>query len=185
MKIYTGDGDKGDTSILGGKKVPKSSACINACGDIDELNAQLGVVRALKPALEIESIVEEVQNHLFRLASEVVASGDAKCERIQSTHIKYLEDTIDKIDSQLPPLRSFIYPGGNQVSAQLHVARTICRRAERSVDALHRQGSIGNLPLIYLNRLSDLLFVLARYENKLSNINEKEWKQNRGKNDRI
>jgi cob(I)alamin adenosyltransferase len=177
VKIYTKTGDSGDTSLYGGKRVRKSSLRIETYGTVDELNTQIGAVRSLKPHAEIDSILEKIQNQLFVLGADLAAPGinlkDVK--RIQQPHIRNLEDIIDQIDARLDPLKSFILPGGAQVSAQLQVARSICRRAERHVDALGRIEEIGTCPLIYLNRLSDLLFVLARYENKLSGVNEIKW----------
>ena len=178
MKIYTKTGDNGDTSLLGGQRIPKSSYRINAYGTVDELNAHLGVIRALKPPTEVESILEQLQNRLFILGADLAAplnTAATKIERIEQVHIHDLEKTIDRIDAKLNPLQSFILPGGQLISAQLHVARTVCRRAERIVDSLGRKEDIGKFPLIYLNRIADLLFVLARYINILSGTNETIW----------
>ncbi|MCX6120188.1 MAG: cob(I)yrinic acid a,c-diamide adenosyltransferase [Ignavibacteriales bacterium] len=178
MKIYTKTGDTGDTSLFGGKRVPKSSLRIDAYGTVDELNALLGVSRALKPHTEVDSILEQIQNQLFVLGADLATPFDTtpmKMKRVQQNEIQILEETIDRLDAQLEPLKSFILPGGSAVSAQLHVARTVCRRAERFVDALGRKEEIGKFPLVYLNRLADLLFVLARYANKISKVNEISW----------
>jgi len=178
MKIYTKTGDNGDTSLFGGHRLPKGSLRIDAYGTVDELNAQLGVVRALKPHAGIESILEQLQNQLFVLGADLATplhTVSPKIERIQQDHIQNLEIIIDRIDTQLKPLQSFILPGGQLVGAQMHVARTICRRAERQVDALGRKEEIGEFPLVYLNRLADLLFVLARYANMLAGISETTW----------
>jgi cob(I)alamin adenosyltransferase len=183
MKIYTKTGDSGDTSLFGGKRVPKSSLRIETYGTVDELNAQIGAVRSLKPHDEVDSILEKLQNQLFVLGADLAAPPEKlkDVQRIQPHHIQSLEEIIDLIDSRLEPLNSFILPGGTQVSAQLQVARSICRRAERHADALRRMDEIGTHPLVYLNRLSDLLFVLARYENKLSGIKEIKWDENADK----
>jgi cob(I)alamin adenosyltransferase len=178
MKIYTKTGDTGDTSLFGGKRVPKSSLRIDAYGTVDELNALLGVSRALKPHAEVDSILEQIQNQLFVLGADLAAPFDTtpmKMQRVQQNEIQILEETIDRLDVQLKPLKSFILPGGSAVSAQLHVARTVCRRAERFVDALGRKEEIGKFPLVYLNRLADLLFVLARCTNKISKVNDIPW----------
>jgi cob(I)alamin adenosyltransferase len=178
MKIYTKTGDSGDTSLFGGKRVPKSTLRIDTFGTVDELNAQLGIVRALKPYSDMEGFLEQIQNQLFVLGADLATpfdSAPATVKRIQEKEIQFLEETIDRMDGQMEPLKSFILHGGTQVSAQLHVARTVCRRAERLVDALARKEEIGELPLIYLNRLADLLFVAARYANMLSGREETKW----------
>lgn len=178
MKIYTKTGDAGDTSLFGGKRVPKSTLRIDTYGTVDELNAQLGVARALKPPSEVEGLLEQIQNQLFVLGADLAApfdSAPADVRRIQQKEIQFLEETIDRLDAQLDPLNSFILPGGTLMSAQMHVARTVCRRAERLVDALGRKEQIGKFPLIYLNRLADLLFVAARYVNKLTGMEETKW----------
>jgi cob(I)alamin adenosyltransferase len=178
MKIYTKTGDAGDTSLFGGERVPKSSLRIDVYGTVDELNAQLGVVRALKPPAEVDDLLEQIQNKLFVLGADLAAPFDQaprNMRRIQQIDIQIFEETIDRLDVQVEPLKSFILPGGSLVSAQLHVARAVCRRAERLVDALERKEEIGKFPLVFLNRLSDLLFVVARYVNKLSGIEEAKW----------
>jgi len=178
MKIYTKTGDMGDTSLNGGKRVPKSILRIDAYGTVDELNAQLGVVRSLKPVTEVDSFLEQIQNQLFMLGTDLATPLNAKprnIKRVEQNEIQFLEETIDRLDSRLEPLKSFILPGGSLVSAQLHVARTVCRRAERLVDALGRKENIGKFPLVYLNRLADLLFVAVRYVNKLSGIEDVKW----------
>ena len=178
MKIYTKTGDTGDTSLFGGKRVPKSTLRIDAYGTVDELNAQLGVIRALKPVAEVDNLLEIIQNQLFILGADLAVPFDTAPEnlkRIQQNEIHSLEETIDRMDAQLEPLKSFILPGGSLTSAQMHVARNICRRAERLVDALGRKEEIGKFPLMYLNRLADLLFVAARYVNKLEGMEETKW----------
>jgi cob(I)alamin adenosyltransferase len=178
MKIYTKTGDRGDTSLFGGKRVPKSTLRIDAYGTVDELNAHLGVVRALKPHAEIESVLKELQNQLFDLGADLATPLDVvslKIHRIRQEHIDNLEKIIDRVEAQLVPLQAFILPGGQRISAELHVARTVCRRAERRVDALGRNEDIGKFALIYMNRLADLLFVVARYANMLAGTEESPW----------
>lgn len=178
MKIYTKTGDSGDTSLFGGRRVQKSTLRVDTYGTVDELNAQLGVVRALKPHADVEGLLEQIQNQLFMLGADLAAPFDTAPEnfkRVQQKEIQFLEETIDRLDTQLEQLSSFILPGGSTVSAQLHVARTVCRRAERLVDALGRKEEVGKYPLIYLNRLADLLFVVARYVNKISHVNDISW----------
>jgi cob(I)alamin adenosyltransferase len=178
MKIYTKTGDSGDTSLFGGKRVPKNTLRIDTYGTVDELNAQLGVVRALKPHPNVDELLDQIQNQLFVLGADLAApfdSAPSNFKRIQQKEIQFLEESIDSLDAQLEPLKSFILPGGSLVSAQLHAARTVCRRAERLADALGRKEEIGKFPLIYLNRLADLLFVAARYVNKLAGMEEAKW----------
>jgi len=178
MKIYTKTGDTGDTSLFGGTRVPKSSIRIDAYGTVDELNAQVGVVRTLNPAAEVDALLEQIQHQLFVLGADLAAPFEtvpANRKRIQQQDIHMLEEIIDRWDAQVDPLKSFILPGGSPVSAQLHVARTVCRRAERVVDALGRKERIGNYPLVYLNRLADFFFVAARYVNKLTETTETKW----------
>jgi cob(I)alamin adenosyltransferase len=178
MRIYTKTGDAGDTSLFGGKRVPKSTLRIDTYGTVDELNAQLGYARSLQPHSDVEGLLEHIQNQLFVLGADLAAPIDsalANVKRIHEKEIQFLEETIDRLDAQLEPLQSFILPGGTPVSAQLHISRTVCRRAERLVDSLGRKEEIGKFPLLYLNRLADLLFVAARYENMLSGRVETKW----------
>ena len=178
MKIYTKTGDKGETSLFGGKRVPKDSLRIEAYGTVDELNSIIGVCRSLTPAKEIDSILEEIQNDLFTLGADLATPQDSQSKavkRIQASDTSRLEQHIDAVEPKLEPLKSFILPGGSQLAALLHFARTVCRRAERVVVHLSRTEQIGEQPVIYLNRLSDLLFVLTRLANKLSDTLETKW----------
>jgi len=178
MKIYTKTGDSGDTSLYGGRRIPKGSRRIDAYGTIDEVNAQIGIIRACKPNAMHDGILKDIQNQLFILGADLSTPLDVtppKSGRIRQDHINFLEECIDRVEKDLKPLTSFILPSGSNVGAQLHVARTVCRRAERLVDLLGREEGIGKFPLIYLNRLSDLLFVLARHANQLSGIQEVPW----------
>lgn len=179
MKIYTKKGDDGETSLFGGRRVPKHSPRIEACGAVDELNAHLGIVLSLKPHSEISVILEQVQNDLFALGADLATPSDAdsgNIPRIRQSHVQEIEKAIDKLEELLKPLQSFILPGGSQVSAQLHAARTICRRAERHIVRLSKAEPIGALTLVYTNRLSDLLFVLARCANSLEGRADIVWK---------
>ncbi len=179
MKIYTKTGDRGETSILGGKRVPKDSLRIETYGTIDELNSSIGVCRSFNSVKEIDIILKEIQRDLFALGTELVSSLESK--KKSKLHpsilaIKRMEQVIDELEPKLIPLKNFILPCGSQVAAMLHLARTICRRAERFVVRLSREEEVSSHPTIYLNRLSDFLFVLARWTNELSNTPEERWK---------
>ncbi len=178
MKIYTKKGDGGTTSLFGGERVDKDSLRIEAYGTVDELNSQLGVVRSLQPAKVLLEILEQLQNDLFVLGADLATPNDTGkkgIKRIGLHHAEALEKHIDRLDVELEPLSSFVLPAGGRVAAALHVARTVCRRAERSVVRLKKDGNIGDAPVVYLNRLSDLLFVMARYANKLDGVAETPW----------
>ncbi|MGA2623480.1 MAG: cob(I)yrinic acid a,c-diamide adenosyltransferase [Bacteroidota bacterium] len=179
MKIYTKTGDSGKTSLFGGKRVPKDALRIETYGTVDELNTLIGIVRAGKVNGKFESILEEIQIDLFTLGADLATPEDPRrkrVKRISASHISRLENHIDAIDPTLKPLRNFILPGGNQSSAMLHFARAVCRRAERLAVKLEHEEHIGSQPVIYLNRLSDLLFVLARKANALGHVHERTWK---------
>jgi cob(I)alamin adenosyltransferase len=171
MRIYTKTGDKGDTELYG-KKISKDECRIGALGDVDELNSHIGFVRSLVGDKEIDNILEGVQEGLFLLGADIAAQKKALTEK----HIKSLEEIIERLNQELKPLRRFILPTGTQVAAALHVARSVCRRAERSVVRLSKKEQINEFIIQYLNRLSDLLFILARYTNSKSGIKEKEWR---------
>ena len=179
MKIYTKTGDRGDTSLFGGQRVPKDALRIEAYGTVDELNSVLGLVRADNSDAEIDRILEEIQNALFELGADLatpqsVEKGNVK--RIESRDVQSLERVLDDLEKHLKPLRNFILPGGSPVAARIHFARTVCRRAERAVVRLSRNEDIGDTVTVYLNRLSDLLFVLARYANHRATIPEVRWR---------
>ncbi len=178
MKIYTKKGDDGETSLFGGRRVPKNSPRIEACGAVDELNAHLGIVLSLKLHPDLSIVLERIQNELFTLGADLATPSNVTNERIQrirQDEIAALEKTIDRFEELLKPLQSFILPGGSQVSAQLHTAHTICRRAERIIVQLSKSEPIGAPPIAYANRLSDLLFVLARYANSLEGRADITW----------
>lgn len=179
MKIYTRTGDKGDTSLFGGQRVPKDALRIEAYGNVDELNSVIGMIRSENSNAEIDRILADVQNRLFDVGADLATPRTItkdKVTRIEARHALQLEKAIDQLEVQLKPLRSFILPGGLPVAAKLHFARTVCRRAERSVIRLSRNEDIGEGITIYLNRLSDLLFVIARYANHVANVAETKWK---------
>ena len=179
MKIYTKTGDLGETSLLGGTRVPKDHLRVAAYGDLDETNAALGVVRALaeKP---LERLLFSIQKDLFAIGAQLadpshkVAAKRAKAA-VTAAHVRRLEKAIDVREENLPPLRSFVLPGGTPAAALLHQARTVCRRAERSVVTLAREADVDPRIIVYLNRLSDLLFVLARAENHRAGLAEDRW----------
>ena len=178
MKIYTKTGDQGETSLFGGRRVPKDALRIEAYGTVDELNSALGVARAWKPSKEVDEILGKLQNDLFILGADLAAPAEKRAgsvERIQQEHITSIKRVIDSVEDRLKPLSSFIVPGGSHVAAQLHLARTICRRAERFVVRLSREEGIEPSCVVFLNRLSDLLFVLARYVNQLDGADETPW----------
>jgi cob(I)alamin adenosyltransferase len=173
-RVYTRRGDRGETDLVGGARVPKDHARIDAYGTVDELNAALGVVRAFNAAergadrvrRELEAILRKLQSELFDLGAELAtppASFVQGMFRVGDAEVTALEMVMDACQKDLAPLQSFILPGGGRTSALLHVARTVCRRAERDVLRLMRIESLGTGPLRYLNRLSDLLFVLSRW----------------------
>lgn len=176
-RIYTRTGDKGETGLIGGERLPKSSARMCAIGDVDELNAQIGVARSFKPWHELDVLLYEVQNRLFDLGSGLAVKelGKYKTPQISEEDVKLLENSIDEAEATVEPLRNFILPGGSPLAAQLHLARTVCRRAERSVLRLGAESDLPPLAIIYLNRLSDLLFVLARSANSRSGVQEVIW----------
>ncbi len=188
-KVYTRTGDKGFTKLVGGKKVAKDAARIEAYGTIDELNSVLGLVRVfnddlkdrLPAAQRLDAILRRLQNELFDLGSELATPSDFSYEgmfRVGEDEVKALERLIDELQKDLAPLNSFILPGGGKVSGFLHQARTVCRRAEREILRLSREEEISPFPLTYVNRLSDLLFVLSRWVSK--NLGEPEYLWERG-----
>lgn len=179
MKIYTKTGDKGDTSLFGGQRVPKDALRIEAYGTVDELNSVLGIVRADNGDEAIDAMLSRIQVELFELGADLATPRSASPKQIKRVEPKsshHLEKSIDQLELQLKPLKAFILPGGSPVAAKLHLARTVCRRAERTVVRLSRNEDIGDAVIVYLNRLSDLLFVLARYANYVANVPETKWK---------
>lgn len=180
-KIYTRTGDGGQTTLFGAGRVSKADARVAAYGDVDELNAALGAVLACEPVAFERELLESVQRDLFaiggRLASPKPEKVSRALEKAQVTpeQITQLEAAIDRADGELRPLSAFVLPGGTMKAALLHVARTVCRRAERSVVGLHANQSVPPAILAYLNRLSDLLFTLARLANHRAGASERTW----------
>ena len=178
MKIYTRTGDQGDTALFAGGRVSKSHLRVEAYGTIDELNAILGVVRAGNPYEQADALLRDVQQQLFHLGADLSTPIDAKADwivRVTPEEIKWLEEGIDRMTDALEPLRNFILPGGTFAAAQLHVARTVCRRAERLIVALAESDEINPNAIAYVNRLSDWLFTLSRYENQQAGESEQKW----------
>ena len=178
MKLYTKTGDKGTTSLFGGKRVEKNSARIKAYGEVDELNSLIGTIIA--QFSEVEPLKEKllrIQKELFVLGSDLATplTIKTKIPRITKNYVIRLEREIDKWSASLPQLKNFILPGGGKIGAKLHLARAIARRTERSIAELGRTEKINKTALIYINRLSDWLFTLARYVNKQEGITEKIW----------
>ncbi len=178
-KLYTRKGDEGETSLGGGQRVPKDGLRVAVVGTVDELNACLGVALAHGLSARLAEVLPPIQNELFHLGSDLcfLEEDKAKCPlpQIEARHIETLENLIDELNATVGPLENFILPGGSVGAAHLHVARTVCRRAERAVVSLAREEAVGPFALRYLNRLSDLLFTMARYENKQRGVDEPLW----------
>jgi cob(I)alamin adenosyltransferase len=182
MKIYTRTGDDGDTGLLGSGRLPKSAPRVEAYGAVDELNAMLGIVLTLDIDGALAADLALVQARLFQLGAELATTDAAmlqKLDRVSERDVTALESWIDRLDREIAPLATFILPGGTPVAAQLHLARTVCRRAERRVVALMRFEPVGPLLVRYLNRLADLLFVLARWCNARAGVAETPWRGKR------
>lgn len=180
-RIYTRTGDDGTTSLFGGERVRKGNPRIDAYGTVDEANSIVGVARSHltgEPGHErLDPVLGDLQEELFVLGADLATPVDAKpvVPRIKSRHVDQLEDRIDEFDADLKPLKAFVLPGGSPAGASLHSARTVCRRAERLVVQASASTPINEEPVIYLNRLSDLLFVLARWVNKQAGMREDTW----------
>ena len=188
-RVYTRTGDQGDTALVGGRRVPKDSPRIEAYGGIDELNAIIGLARVFNAERVersdkhrwLDGVLRALQNELFDLGGELATPADAVYEgmfRVGAAEVAALERLIDQCQKDLEPLRSFVLPGGGRISGFLHQARTVCRRVERRILALSRVEPIGEEPLKYVNRLSDLLFVLSRWVGK--HLGETEYLWERG-----
>jgi cob(I)alamin adenosyltransferase len=178
-KIYTKGGDKGTTALGGGQRVPKDDLRVAVYGSVDELNSQIGVARAMDLCERLDSALAHVQNELFDLGSDLCFleedKGKWSIPQIEVRHVEKLERLIDEMTAVVGPLENFILPGGSLGAAQLHVARTVCRRAEREASTLAREQGVGEHVLSYLNRLSDALFVMARFENHERGVSEPLW----------
>lgn len=184
MKIYTRTGDDGSTSLFGGSRVQKNDPLVEAYGTVDELNSTVGMARALSMPPEIDVVLERVQRELFVLGAEVAsgprAAAKLKMKLLGDEHVARLEQAIDAAEQGLSPLKSFILPGGCPAASALHVARTVARRAERLLVPLSNQQQVRPLLVVYLNRLSDLLFVLARRANHLAGVSDVAWVPEQG-----
>jgi cob(I)alamin adenosyltransferase len=178
VKIYTRTGDDGTTGLLGPGRVSKSDARVEAYGSVDELNAAIGAARALDRHHWLEPDLATVQAQLFQIGAELATPDATQLERmarIRADDVGALERWIDRCEADLPPLQRFILPGGGELGASLHLARTACRRAERRVVELGASQQVGPELIRYLNRLADLLFVLARWCNRRAGVAETEW----------
>lgn len=173
-KVYTKTGDLGETSLVGGRRVSKSSLRVDSYGEVDELNSVLGIVQSIVNDGEIKELIESIQNGLFIMGGDLATPDNSEIgvPRIDSEMIEKFESLIDKYVREVGDLKEFILPGGSEPSSFLHLARTICRRAERKIVALNQEEKINSNLIIYINRLSDLLFMLARVINKRCDIEE-------------
>jgi cob(I)alamin adenosyltransferase len=180
LKIYTRTGDEGETGLFGGGRVAKDHARVAAYGDVDELNSAIGVARAAAPPL-LDGLLEQIQRDLFSIGGQLATPDPARVRAaiekaaLSPERVGEMERAIDDADAELPPLRAFVLPGGTPKAAALHLARTICRRAERSVVHLANQEEVHQLFVVYLNRLSDLLFTAARLANHRAGTGDVTW----------
>jgi cob(I)alamin adenosyltransferase len=181
MKIYTRTGDRGDTSLFGAGRVPKDHPRVAAYGDVDELNSVLGMVRATEPNDFFDPLLQFIQRDLFSIGGQLaapdptaVAKALAKAN-LSPDRVSEFERVIDEAERELPALRAFVLPAGSSKAAAFHLARTVCRRAERSVVHLARESEVPELFIVYLNRLSDLLFTLARLANHRAGVSDVTW----------
>ena len=185
MKIYTKTGDTGETGLFGGERVPKDQLRVAVYGDVDELNSAIGAAMAQAPADFERPLLLEIQRDLLTIGAELASPDRAKLAAalrggvgsapVGESRVAALEQAIDRLDAALPPLKNFILPGGTPKAAALHMARSVCRRAERGVVSLARQNPISGEIVRYLNRLSDLLFVLARAVNAAAGHSDVKW----------
>ena len=180
MKIYTKTGDKGKTSLFGGQRVDKDDLRVECYGTVDELNSILGLAVTEDMDTEIKEVIQKIQNDLFTLGGELATPIEKKSEldsssEINTNQINFLEEKIDRFEEKLQPLKQFILPGGSKSAALLHIARSVSRRSERLAVKLSKRDVINENIIIYLNRLSDLLFVLARFENDVNQILDVPW----------
>jgi cob(I)alamin adenosyltransferase len=181
LRIYTRTGDRGETGLFGGGRVPKDNPRVETYGDVDELNSFVGFARALEPLPAIDEILGPIQRDLFAIGALLATPDRAKMQEqlakasLTAERIIEMERAIDTAEEALPALKAFILPGGTPKAAALHVARTVCRRAERRIVSLRREEDIPEIVVTYMNRLSDLLFVLARVAQKHGGTPELTW----------
>lgn len=173
MSVYTRTGDNGTTSLFGGKRVLKCEELVSVCGSVDELNSWIGLLTSYREISGIRRFLREVQSDLFVIGS-VLAGGEGDLKQL-GKRVSHMEARIDSMEKGLPKLHNFILPGGSVVGGFVHVSRSICRRAERQVVALGQRKKVDKRIIVYLNRLSDLLFVLARFINKNAHVGETTW----------
>lgn len=181
MKIYTKTGDKGETSLFNGARVPKSDIRVEAYGNVDELNSYIGLITTFDIPKDVCEVLEKISRVLFEIGTDLATpiANSRKTKRVKRLgyeSINFLEEKIDHYSAKLPELRNFILPGGSSESAWLHIARTVCRRAERRVVELSQKEEINPNIVVFFNRLSDLLFVMARYINLTKHIEDVIWK---------
>ncbi len=182
MKIYTRTGDDGTTGLFGGPRVRKDALRVEAYGDVDELNSALGVAREELPGDDLRALVDSLQSELFTVGAELATPDTTRnVPRVSPLQVERMEREIDRLETELPEMRNFILPGGSRAGAALHLCRTICRRAERKVVQLAAQETVTAEALAYLNRLSDLLFVMARAANLRAGGQEIPWKPSSSK----
>ncbi|MBL8188338.1 MAG: cob(I)yrinic acid a,c-diamide adenosyltransferase [Acidobacteria bacterium] len=171
-RVYTKTGDSGETSLVDGSRVKKNDLRVTAFGDVDELNSLLGLARVGLQDAQLDDALGKIQNELFIVGADLASPLTIQVPRVDESHVAELEQLIDTLMEELEPLREFILPGGTQFGATLHLARCVARRAERSIVALMAESEINLHSLTYLNRLSDLLFVMARVANRRSGVSE-------------
>jgi cob(I)alamin adenosyltransferase len=179
MKVYTKTGDKGETSLIGGTRVKKSHLRIETYGTVDELNSYIGLVRDQEVNASRKDLLKEIQDRLFTIGSSLASDPEKSKMKIPDLHaedVTLLENEIDKMNDELPPLRVFVLPGGHQSVSFCHLARCVCRRAERLTIGLQEESFVADLVIQYLNRLSDYLFVLSRKMAHELNAEEVPWK---------
>ena len=181
MKIYTKTGDEGETGLFGGGRVPKDHPRVAAYGDIDELNSVIGLIRATEPAELFDDLLQTIQQDLFAIGGHLATPDPERVQKalekaaLSRERVGRFERAIDDAEQELAPLRAFVLPAGTPKAAALHVGRAVCRRAERSVVSLARDTEVPGLFLVYLNRLSDLLFTLARLANHRAEVKDVTW----------
>jgi cob(I)alamin adenosyltransferase len=181
MKIYTRTGDSGETALFGGGRVSKDDARVGAYGTVDELNAAIGVVLADEPRNFEQALLESIQRDLFAIGAQLATPNPDRVQKalakadLSPDRVQHFEDVMDRAEQELPPLDAFILPGGTTKAAALHQARTTCRRAEREVVGLAKHAELPDIIIVYLNRLSDLLFTLARLANQRAHVPDRTW----------
>jgi len=176
MKPNIGQGDKGDTSLFDGNKISKDDYQVEAYGNVDELNSYIGLIRSSNKQNELDSVLEKIQEDLLAIGSNLASTNaNQNLPEITEQKVKFIEESMMKFEKELPQLKHFILPTGTNTAALLHVARTVCRRTERSIVSLSKEKQLDQNLISYVNRLSDLFFTLARYVNYKEGKQEKEW----------